>query len=115
MSPLRTPEWLHRRPVACGLVLAVIIEAITVFNRFVLGLSARDHPNIAKPFLGLRIHHGYWGLACLAAWGLAGLGPRGRTAGWRALLLAAGIGLVLSDAVHHFLVLWPITRSPAVP
>ena len=98
-----------------GLVLAVLIEAITVFNRFVLGLRARDHPDIAEFFFGLRIHHGYWGLACLAAWGLAALGPRGRGAGWRALLLAAGIGLVLSDAVHHFLVLWPITGSPEFP
>lgn len=116
---MRRPEWLRRvlaRPVRSGLALAFIIEALTCFNRFVLGLRARDHVELlTMPTFGLRVHHGYLGLACLLIWGLGPLVRRPQRAPWRPALLLLGIGLALSDAVHHLLVLWPLTGSPEFP
>jgi hypothetical protein len=57
---------------------------------------------------GLRLHHGYFGVAVAAlAWCVPVLGIALRN-----LLLMVAIGLLVSDLVHHFLVLWPITGSP---
>jgi hypothetical protein len=55
--------------------------------------------------LGLRIHHGYIGIFFL----LLGIPfPKGiRYAVW-----IVGIGLIVSDLMHHFLVLWPFVGSP---
>jgi hypothetical protein len=54
----------------------------------------------------VRIHHAYVGLAVIA---LGLLVARGPALTWS---LVIGTALVLSDLVHHFLVLWPITGSP---
>jgi hypothetical protein len=89
-----------------GLVLAFVLEAITVGLRFGLGLeSTRDTAVIGNMTLGLRVHHGYIGLFLL----LLGMPfPRGlRNALW-----FMAFGLIFSDLAHHFIVLWPITGSP---
>lgn len=91
-----------------GLVLALAIEAFTVWTRFGLGLqSTRDTGVLASVTFGLRIHHGYLGVVlalvilCLPV-----------TVGWRNAVLMVAVGLIVSDLAHHFLVLWPITGSP---
>ena len=53
----------------------------------------------------LRVHHGYIGLLLLPLGWCFPLGIR------HALWIIA-IGLIVSDLMHHFLVLWPITGTP---
>ncbi len=57
---------------------------------------------------GYRIHHGYIGLLLIPL-GIALDEGRYRV-GW--LCFVIGVALFLSDAIHHFLVLWPLTGSP---
>jgi hypothetical protein len=95
------------RVLLLGLFSAVMIEAVTVVLRFGLHLqSTRDTGAIAAYTFGLRIHHGYLGLL------LAPIALCFRQPAIRNLLLAPAIGLFLSDMLHHFLVLWPLTGSP---
>jgi hypothetical protein len=95
------------RSFVWGLVLAGIIELVTIFFRFGLGMeSTRDTTWIAAWTFGLRIHHGYPGLLLLLIGAM--LAPGGK----RNLALIIGTGLLVSDLAHHFLVLWPITGSP---
>ncbi len=101
----------HLKPwqvLAIGVLLAIVIEAITAGLRFGLSLeSTRDTAAIGSWTWGLRVHHGYLGVLLIPlAWCL----PRGL----RHLLWIIAIGLILSDLAHHFLVLWPITGSPGL-
>ena len=84
------------------------MEVLAVLCRFVLGLeSTRDTEFLGDWTFGIRIHHGYVGLLLLlAAWLL----PHPKS--WRNLAIVIGASLALSDLVHHFLVLWPLTGSP---
>jgi hypothetical protein len=67
--------------------------------------STKDTAAIGTFTLGLRVHHGYIGVfLVLLGWCFP--------AGLRHLLWMVGIGLIVSDFVHHFFVLWPITGSP---
>jgi hypothetical protein len=93
--------------VVHGLIAAALIEGITVALRFGLGLSStRDTAStIGAMTLGLRVHHGYIGLLLLPLGWCFPLGIR------HALWIIA-IGLIVSDLMHHFFVLWPITGSP---
>jgi hypothetical protein len=92
--------------VAAGLTFAV--EFVTVFLRFGLGLrSGVEGSRIGRLTRGVRIHHGYVGVAFLAAGALLGSTSAAGTA-----LFFAGIALAMSDFIHHFLVLWPLTGSP---
>jgi hypothetical protein len=90
--------------------LTVLFEGITAFCRFGLDLeSTRDTAStVGLITLGLRIHHSYLGLllVAIAFWGLK---TKPDIAKW---VLAIGIALVCSDAIHHFGVLWLITGSP---
>lgn len=96
-----------KRTLASGLVLAVVIELMAAAFRFGLGLeSNQDTRFLAQWTLGWRIHHGYIGLIGLL---LCRLVPAGRR---RTVLLIISIGLVVSDFIHHFLVLWLLTGSP---
>jgi uncharacterized membrane protein YgdD (TMEM256/DUF423 family) len=91
-------------------VLTVLFEAFTAFGRFGLNMQAtRDTAaTIGMITFGVRIHHGYLGLllVAIAFWGLK---TKPDIAKW---VLAIGIALVCSDAIHHFGVLWLITGSP---
>jgi hypothetical protein len=92
--------------VLFGLLLTVLIEALTIAIRFLFLLeSTRDTAFFGTYTLGLRVHHGYIGLLLIP---LGWCFPRGL----RHALWIVGIGLLVSDLVHHFLVLWPITGSP---
>ena len=97
------------RILIAGLLLALLIEAVTLFCRFRCGLVATRDTRLLRRFtLGLRVHHGYVGvLMAVAAWG-----PLAGVPGWKGLFLICSLGLVVSDLVHHFLVLWPLTGSP---
>lgn len=96
-----------RKVLIYGLLLAMLIEAITVGLRFGLRLeSTRDTAStVGSLTLGLRVHHGYIGVFLVP---LAWCFPLGL----RHLLWIVAIGLIVSDFVHHFFVLWPITGSP---
>jgi hypothetical protein len=98
-----------RKVVVYGLIAAVVIEAITIALRFGLRLeSTRDTASsIGMLTLGLRVHHGYIGLLLLPLGWCFPLGIRNA-------LWIIGIGLIVSDLMHHFLVLWPITGNPQV-
>ena len=70
-------------------LLTSAIEIITCIGRFWLKQRAR---NWNWP---VRIHHGYVGIALLLLWFAL---PKD-------MLLVGGASLVLSDAIHHFVVL----------
>jgi hypothetical protein len=57
---------------------------------------------------GIRIHHGCCGLMLL----VVALMVLKRFPRFGGLLVIVGLALIFSDAIHHFLVLWPITGSP---
>ena len=91
-----------------GLAGAAAFEAVTVLFRFGLGLqSTRDTRWLRHWTFGYRIHHGYIGILLVGLALLLPLPPR-----LADLAMIAGIALAVSDVVHHFLVLWPITGSP---
>jgi hypothetical protein len=89
--------------------LTAVLELVTLILRFGLRWeSTRDTEVIGLFTFGLRVHHGYCGLVLLiVAYGLsqshARLSRLGYVMGW---------SLLLSDMIHHFLVLWPVTGSP---
>ena len=94
------------------IALTIIFELVTILFRFGFKLQAtRDTAKyIARWSLGLRIHHGYWGVPLLVL-GMLGLGLSigpGLAAAWLTII---GLALIKSDLMHHFLVLWPITGS----
>ena len=87
----------------------VVFELVTLVLRFGFSLeSTRDTAStVGLLTAGLRVHHSYLGMLLLpfAAW----LPQR---AAWLERRLAAiAAGLVLSDLVHHFVVLWLVTGS----
>ena len=93
-----------------GLLLAVVFEVVTFVFRFGFALeSTRDTASsIGRLTMGMRIHHSYIGIACvgMAFW----LEQRFPKSSFH--LLAIGIGLFISDMIHHFVVLWVITGNP---
>ncbi len=92
------------------ILLTLVFEAVTIVFRFGLGCEAtRDTAStIGALTYGVRIHHAYVGLLVLAV--ARGIRTR-RPALWT-WGLAIGMALVLSDLIHHFLVLWPILGDP---
>lgn len=102
----RIPEPGVKQVVFYAAALTVLIEGFTVLLRFGLHLEAtRDTAStFGRLSGGIRIHHGYIGL--LAVLIAAAVFRRRPLLGrW---LVVVGIALILSDLVHHFLVLWPI-------
>lgn len=80
--------------VAAG-ILTAIFEIAACVGRFGFGIRSRDH---LKLTMGVRIHHGYvggvlWVLALLLS------APAATYVG------AIGTALVVSDLMHHFVVL----------
>ena len=71
------------------ILLTFLFEIITCIGRFAFKLRARDWK------MPVRIHHGYVGIVVLLAWYFA-------QNDW---LLIIGTSLLLSDAIHHFVVL----------
>ena len=94
--------------VRFGYLAALAIELATIVLRFGWGMRSPETTKCCARFTGgWRIHHGYVGVALLVlAWALP------LPAAASALLWISGIALALSDALHHFAVLWPLTGSP---
>ena len=98
---------VSRRIVILTLVATAVIEALTCILRFGLRLqSTRDTATMARFTFGLRIHHGYVGVCFLVVGWFLGASH------WKHALMIFGAALLLSDLIHHFLVLWPINGSP---
>ena len=86
------------RILIAGLLLALLIEVVTLFCRFRCGLVATRDTRLLRRFtLGLRVHHGYVGvLMAVAAWG-----PSAGVPGWKGLFsldLLVGAGCLRSCA-----------------
>ncbi len=76
-------------------------EAITCLGRFGFGFRSREiAPLYKRCTFGVRIHHGYVGAAAVPPTFLVGMEPALQVA-----LGAAAGGLILSDLLHHFVVL----------
>ena len=93
-----------------SLLLTLAIEAVTLVLRFGFALESTRDPasTIGVLTAGIRIHHGYCGaLILLVAWGLSQ--QHTKAARWGYVI---GWALLLSDMIHHFAVLWPITGDP---
>lgn len=105
-------NWLGERTpgevLALGLATALVMEALTLGLRFGCGLKSSHHTCwIGRCTGGVRIHHGYPGLAIVPV-GL-GLGLGAGTTALGAAVAIFGIGLLVSDLLHHFVALRLLT------
>jgi hypothetical protein len=80
--------------VAC----TVLIEGVTLYLRFRNRMTASEF-NQTAPLL-LQIHHMFWSLPLLLVVPLVWRKP-----GLSGALLGIALGLILSDLLHHFVVL----------
>ena len=90
-----------RALVGWTVISTLAVESITVYLRFRSGIAATEF-NQTAPFL-LQIHHMFWSLPLLVITPLVWRKPKLSGA-----LLGIACGLILSDLLHHFLVL-PLT------
>jgi hypothetical protein len=80
------------------LIATAVAETITLWLRFGRGIEATEF-NRTAPLL-LQIHHMFWSLPLLVALPLFRRRPRiGEP------LLGIALGLIVSDVMHHFVVL----------
>jgi hypothetical protein len=87
-----------RRLLGWCLVVTLLAELVTLWLRFGAGISAAEF-NRSAPLL-LQIHHMFWGVPLLVVTPLFLRRPRAAEA-----LVGVSLGLILSDLVHHFVVL----------
>ena len=87
--------------VGWAIISTVLVEAVTLYLRFRGGITATEF-NKTAPLL-LQIHHMFWSLPLLVIVPLVWRKPKLSGA-----LLGIACGLILSDLLHHFLVL-PLT------
>ena len=105
---LRLSRLSARGVCLCTAAVTLAIETFTVMLRFGFHLQAQAQTSWLAPLtFGFRIHHGYYGAVMLIAAALLG-----RRKALRNALIIVGAALFLSDMIHHFLVLWPVTGSP---
>ena len=96
-----------RQSVGRGIAFAFACELLTLILRFGFKLqSTRDTQLLAELTFGYRIHHGYLGVALLLVSVVVS------QSALRNLMIIIGLGLLISDAIHHLVVLWLITGSP---
>ena len=101
---LKATEYMNTRRrtfILWCTVSTVLVEAATIYLRFHGGVSAVEFNKIA-PLL-LQIHHMFWSVPLLLVVPFVWRCPRLSGA-----LLGIASGLILSDLLHHFLVL-PLT------
>ncbi len=88
------------------IITAVIIEIITIIGRFKFNISTKElWTSLMKHYNRrhwVHMHHVFLGLIIVAI----SLIVKNN------LALNLGIGIILSDAIHHFVVLWPLIGSP---
>lgn len=89
-------------------ILTLVIEAITALLRFGFGIqSTQSTAFIANYTFGIRIHHGYLGVILLLIALISTIPVYVRN-----ILIILGSSMLLSDLIHHFIVLWLITGDP---
>jgi len=90
-------------------ILTILFEGVTILFRYGFNLqSTRDTAStIGRMTFGLRVHHGYIGILIII---IARYYSQQNS--YQEWILAVGIALLLSDLIHHFLVLWPIEGDP---
>lgn len=104
-EPLESKRYLFQ-----GLFAAALIELATIFCRYGLGWKSSVQTSALAPLtFGLRIHHGYVGLLIL---GLVIPAKKYLPEKLFGPLVILGLGMFLSDLVHHFGVLWYVEGSP---
>ena len=90
--------------IAFGVLGAILLELVTIYLRFGRRMKAPEKTAwIGRMTRGYRVHHGYHGFTFIPAGLLIFPGGVGE---W---LAVAGIALLLSDAIHHFIVLKWVT------
>ena len=88
-----------------GTLAALLVEAATLALRFGFGWTSPEKTSGVSRFTrGWRVHHLYPGLVLLAVAALVPMAAPLRNLAWM-----TGIMLALSDALHHFAILWPLT------
>lgn len=109
-SPAKRPRRGRISFVSAVILWTFLFEGLTVLLRFGFALeSTRDTAaTIGVITSGIRVHHSYLGILLLPA---AAWLPR-RASGLEWLFSSVAAGLVCSDLVHHFVVLWLLTGSP---
>jgi hypothetical protein len=88
------------------LIVAFLIEIITLFGRFFFKLSSKKiYIKLMQKF-GLKsfvhFHHSFFGLILSFFSFYYGL----------TFLFNLGLGMILSDLFHHFVILWSIVGNP---
>jgi hypothetical protein len=93
-----------------SIAATIVIEVICLVLRFGFGQESTKATasTIGMLTFGIRVHHGYIGLLLIPL----GLALYESKAHWGRWIFIAGVSLFLSDFIHHFLILWPITGSP---
>jgi hypothetical protein len=86
---------------AWTIAITLIVEAVTLYLRFGRGETAAEF-NKTAPLL-LQIHHMFWSVPLFAVLPFVWRRPR-----FSGVLLGIALGFVITDAVHHCLVL-PLT------
>ncbi len=105
---MKKPTFFDRQLILRIFWLTLAIELACIILRFGFGQSSSvaTASTIGVLTGGIRIHHGYVGAFMIPVGVWLSEKATGR---W---ILIVGIALFLSDMIHHFLVLWPITGSP---
>jgi ABC-type proline/glycine betaine transport system permease subunit len=88
-----------------GLAVTVLAEAVAAYLRFHSGIAAAEFNKTAP--LVLQIHHMFWSIPLLVVvpfvW---------RKAGLSGAVIGIALGLILSDLMHHFVVLpWTVGNT----
>ncbi|MFW6255679.1 MAG: hypothetical protein ACOC54_02565 [Candidatus Sumerlaeota bacterium] len=107
---MKVSELSARAMIWFCVIATIVMEGITAAMRFGLGLQTSVYTanNIGRLTMGIRIHHGYFGVLAIV---LAGVFWR-RFPAACSWLLPLGGALVLSDLIHHYIVLWIFVGDP---
>ena len=88
------------------IITAVVIEVITIIGRFGFNISTKSlWVKVMKHYNRrhwVHVHHVFIGLLVVA---IALIVKNN-------LVLNLGLGVIMSDAIHHFIILWPLIGSP---
>ncbi|PKL51011.1 MAG: hypothetical protein CVV42_01535 [Candidatus Riflebacteria bacterium HGW-Riflebacteria-2] len=97
-----------RNRLTATIVLTFVIESVTLFFRFGLGLKSTEHTasTVGQLTMGIRFHHGYAGVILLILLLISRV-RRHRAAD---VIFVVGMSLFVSDVIHHTL-LYLITGS----
>lgn len=97
-----------RQILIYSLIATAGFEAITLLIALAAGWEMASAANLGWLTGGIRVHHGYFGILLLAL----ALVLRSRRAVMVPWLVVVGIGLLASDLLYHFLILWTVSGDP---